>query len=232
MSIRIDEETRTISLGVRDLCGSEALGGSLNLSPLSAARNEMGREVHSAYQATQSAQHGTYLKEYFLRHTMQYGNYSVLIDGRIDGVYEQEGTTVIEEVKSVLSGTEEATLGSVPIAHILQLRIYLYLWAELHPDDNVVGRLVLVRCEPEEIRSLEVVPDANAVRSVIQERLEKIVDEHERSCRLRALKRSRADWIAFPFPKMRKHQDRMVDAVHAALEQERNLLISAPTGIG
>src|SRR5262249_34440719 len=181
MSIRIDEDTKTISLGVRDLCDSEALGGSLNLSPLSAARKEMGREAHSAYQATQSAQHRTYLKEFFLRHTMQFGNYSVLIHGRIDGVYEQEGTTVIEEVKSVLSGTQDATLESVPVAHILQLRIYLYLWAELHPDDDVVGRLVLVRCEPEEIRSLEVVPDTNAVRSVIHGRLKQIVDEHERS---------------------------------------------------
>ena len=232
MSIHIDEENKTISLSVRDLCGSEALGGSLNLSPLSAARNEMGREVHSAYQATQSAQHGTYLKEHSLRHAMQYGNYTVLIHGRVDGVYEQEGTTVIEEVKSILSGSEEATLESVPIAHVLQLRIYLYLWAELHPDDNVVGRLVLVRCESEQIRSLEVVPDADAVRSVIHERLKQIVEEHERSCHLRALKQARADWIAFPFPKMRKHQDRMVEAVQAALEQERNLLISAPTGIG
>ena len=88
MSIQVDEARQTISLSVRDLCGAEALGGSLNLSPLSAARNEMGREVHTTYQATQAATHESYLKEHSLRHTTRHGNYSVVIHGRIDGVYE------------------------------------------------------------------------------------------------------------------------------------------------
>ncbi len=145
MSIHIDEASQTISLSVRDLCGAEAMGGSLNLSPLSAARNEMGREVHAAYQAAQSAEHESYLKEHSLRHTTQYGNYSVVIHGRIDGVYEADGTTVIEEVKSVLSLAEDVNSESVPLAYVLQLRIYLYLWGQLHPGGRVVGRLVLIR---------------------------------------------------------------------------------------
>ena len=232
MSIHIDDETRIISLSVRDLCGAEAMGGSLNLSPLSAARNEMGREVHATYQATQSSQHESYLKEHSLRHTTQYGNYSVEIHGRVDGIYESDGTTVIEEVKSVLSLTEDMTSESAPLAHVLQLRIYLYLWGQLHPGKRVIGRLVLIRCEPEQIRPLEILPDAEVVESVIRERLKQIVDEHEQACRQRALKQARADSIAFPFPKMRKHQDRMIEAVGAALEQRTNLLVSAPTGIG
>jgi len=232
MSIQIDEASRTISLSVRDLCGAEATGGSLNLSPLSAARNEMGREVHTAYQVAQSSQHESYLKEHTLRHTMQFGSYSVVIHGRIDGVYEADGTTVIEEVKSVLSFTEEINSESAPRAYVLQLRIYLYLWGQLHPGAKVVGRLVLIRYEPEQIRPLEILSDADAVGSLIRERLEQIVDEHERACRHRTLKQARADSIHFPFPRMRKHQDRMIEAVSAALEQQSNLLVSAPTGIG
>ena len=154
MSIQIDEASQTISLSVRDLCGAEALGGSLNLSPLSAARNEMGREVHATYQASQSTRHESYLKEHSLRLTTRYGNYSVVIHGRIDGVYEADGTTVIEEVKSVLSLPEEVNSESAPLAYVLQLRIYLHLWEQLHPGGRVVGRLVLIRCEPEEIRSV------------------------------------------------------------------------------
>ncbi|MGH9428692.1 MAG: DEAD/DEAH box helicase family protein, partial [Terriglobia bacterium] len=232
MSIHIDDENRTISLSVRDLCGAEAMGGSLNLSPLSAARNEMGREVHAVYQATQSAQHESYLKEHSLRLTTQYGNYSVVIQGRIDGVYEADGTTVIEEVKSVLSLAEDANSESVPLAYLLQLKIYLYLWGQLHPGGKVVGKLVLIRCEPEQIRPLEIRPDADAVESLIRERLKQIVEEHEQACRHRVLKQARADSIVFPFPRMRKYQDRMIEAVSSALEQQSNLLVSAPTGIG
>jgi len=232
MSIHIDEASQSISLSVRDLCGAEAMGGSLNLSPLSAARNEMGREVHVTYQTTQSTQHESYLKEHSLRHTTQYGNYSVVIQGRVDGIYEADGATVIEEVKSVLSLPEDINSESAPLAYVLQLKIYLYLWGQLHPGGRVVGRLVLIRCEPEQVRPLEILPDAAGVESVIRERLKQIVDEHEQACRHRALKQARADSIIFPFPKMRKHQDRMIEAVSSALEQQSNLLVSAPTGIG
>ena len=232
MSIHIDEARKTISLSVRDLCGAEATGGSLNLSPLSAARNEMGREVHVAYQTAQSSQHESYLREHTLRHTMQFGNYSVVIHGRIDGVYQVAGTTVIEEVKSVLRLGEDVNSESAPLTYVLQLRIYLYLWGQLHPGSRVVGRLVLIRYEPEQIRPLEILPDTEAVGQHICERLKQIVDEHEQACRRRALKQVRADSIVFPFPQMRKHQDRMIEAVSSALEQQSNLLVSAPTGIG
>jgi DNA excision repair protein ERCC-2 len=79
---------------------------------------------------------------------------------------------------------------------------------------------------------LEVLPDTDAVDLLIRERLKQIVDEHEQACRHRALKQARGDSIVFPFPSMRKHQDRMIEAVSSALEQQSNLLISAPTGIG
>jgi DNA excision repair protein ERCC-2 len=232
MSIHIDEASQTITLSVRDLCGAEAMGGSLNLSPLSAVRNEMGREVHTAYQTTQSAEHESYLREHTLRHTMQFGGYSVVIHGRIDGVYEADGTTVIEEVKSVLSLADQMDSESAPQPYVLQLRIYLYLWGQLHPGGRVIGRLVLIRYEPEQIRPLEILPDAEAVESLIHRRLNQIIGEHEQACRHRALKQARADSIIFPFPRMRKHQDRMIEAVSSALDQQSNLLVSAPTGIG
>ena len=79
---------------------------------------------------------------------------------------------------------------------------------------------------------MEILPDTEAVEQLIGERLKQIVDEHEQACRRRALKQVRADSIVFPFPQMRKHQDRMIEAVSSALEQQSNLLVSAPTGIG
>ena len=192
----------------------------------------LDREVHTIYQATQAATHESYLKEHSLRYTTRHGNYSVVIHGRIDGVYETDGTTVIEEVKSVLSFAEGVAATSPPLAYVLQLQVYLYLWGQLHPGARVAGKLVLIRCEPEEIRPLEILPDTGAVESLIEHRLKQILDDHEQACRHRALKQSRAESIHFPFPGMRKHQDRMIAAVSLALEQQTNLLVSAPTGIG
>jgi len=232
MSIHIDDENKSISLSVRDLCGAEATGGSLNLSPLSMARSDLGREIHTAYQAIQSEQRQSYIKEHSLRYTMQYERYSVVIHGRVDGIFEEGGTTVIEEVKSVLGLGEPMAVESAPLAYVLQLEIYLYLWSQLHPDGRVAGRLVLVCSAAEQSRHLEIPPNVERVERLIQERLKQIVEEHDRACRHRASRQARAESIAFPFPTMRKHQDRMIEAVSSALERQSNLLVSAPTGVG
>ncbi len=231
MAIQIDDSTKTITLSVRDLCGAEATGGSLNLSPLSGARNEIGREIHSAHQATQAVAKPAYRKELSLRYTMNHGEYPVVIHGRVDGAYEERGQTVIEEIKSVLSVAAPFESASIPDIYALQLKIYLHLWKQIHPDEVVTGRLTLISCEPERVLTVAIEPDSQTVEALIRERLQQAVKEYEASCRLRTLKQA-ASSLRFPFPQMRKYQDRMVEAIDTALAEGRSLLVSAPTGIG
>ena len=67
MSIQFDYQNRTLTLGVRDLCGPEWSGGSLNLLPLSGARNELGQALHEAHQTRQEKLHPGYQKEQTIR---------------------------------------------------------------------------------------------------------------------------------------------------------------------
>jgi hypothetical protein len=152
----------------------------------------------------------------------------VVIHGRIDGVYEQNRETVLEEIKSILTFGDDFDPQSLPVSYVLQLRIYLYLWLQLHPDQRVSGRLVLISCEPEGVVDLKVEADVPTVEALIAERLQEIIEEYEEACRLRALKGRKAESIRFPFPQMRKHQDRMIEAIENALEERRHLLVSAP----
>lgn len=232
MAIQIDDATKTITLNVRDLCGAEATGGSLNLSPLASARNELGRQIHAGHQAAQAAGKPGYRRELSVRYATHYREYPVVIHGRVDGVYQEGGQTVIEEIKSVLSLPEELEAQPIPEGYVRQLKIYLHLWAQIHPGERVTGQLTLVSCEPERVLTLKIEADPQTVGTLIAERLRQVVDEYEASCRLQALKQAAGGFLPFPFPQMRKHQDRMIEAIDAALAEGRSLLVSAPTGIG
>ena len=232
MAIQIDDLTQTITLSVRDLCDAEATGRSLNLSPLMDVRSDIGRSIHAAYQSSQARDRTGYRKEQTVRFTTNYRGHPVVIHGRIDGVFEQNGEIVLEEIKSVLTFGDDFKPQSLPVSYVLQLRIYLYLWMQLHPDQRVSGRLVLISCEPEGVVDLKVEADVASVEALIAERLQKIIREHEEACQRRALKGAKAESIPFPFPQMRKHQDRMIEAIENALQERRHLLVSAPTGIG
>jgi DNA excision repair protein ERCC-2 len=232
VTIQIDDLNRTVTLSVRDFCDVEATGGSLNLSPLMDIRSDIGRSIHADYQTSQARNRTDYRKEQTVRFMTHHRGHRVVIQGRIDGVYGQNGETVLEEIKSVLTFGDDFRPESLPVSYVLQLKIYLYLWMQLYPHQPVSGRLVLISCEPERVVDLKVEPDVPTVEALIAERLEKIIGEHEEARRRLALKEAKADSISFPFSQVRKHQDRMIEAIENALEEHRHLLVSAPTGIG
>jgi DNA excision repair protein ERCC-2 len=230
--VSVDHQTRSITVSVRDLCDPEAAGGSLNLSPLASVRSGMGRTVHAAHQTSQAAEFPSYRKEQPIRYTTRFREYSVAIHGRIDGVYETQNETILEEIKSVLSWGGGFEAAHVQASYVLQLKIYLYLWMQLHPEITVSGRLILISCEPEGTVALPVSPDTASVEALIAERLQQIVNAEEEACQRRSVKEAKAEAVPFPFPHFRKYQDRMIEAISDALQNQQSLLVSAPTGIG
>ena len=218
MSIQFDYQTRTLTLGVRDLCGPEWSGGSLNLLPLSGARNELGQALHEAHQTRQEKLHPGYRKEQTIRFEIKCKDYSVLIQGRVDGVYERNRQTIIEEIKSVLSLQEEFRREDLPESYFLQLKIYLYLWSQVHEIKDVVGSLVVISCEDQEMAVVEVASDPETIHHFIQEQLERIILESEKSCRRKAEQASQEGTIHFPFSQMRRHQDTMIEVIGSTLQ--------------
>ena len=232
MSIQFDYQNRTLTLGVRDLCGPEWSGGSLNLLPLSGARNELGKALHEAHQTRQEKLQPGYQKEQTIRFEIMHKDYSVLIQGRVDGVYERNRQTIIEEIKSVLRLQEEFRREDLPESYFLQLKIYLYLWSQVHELRDVVGNLVVISCEDQQWTAVEVVSDPKTIQHFIQEQLDWIILVHEESYLRKVEQASQTGNIHFPFSQMRRHQDTMIEAIDSSLQDRQHLLVSAPTGIG
>jgi DNA excision repair protein ERCC-2 len=232
MSLRLDENSRTLSLSVGDLCDEIAGGGSLNATPFQATRLDMGREVHVLHQSESRLQQPGYVTEYPIRFVTAVRGYTIIIQGRLDGLYQEDGAWTIEEVKSVLDWQNPFTLSTVPFHYILQLQMYLFLCLQNPDARHVIGRLVLISCDLSRKHILEVAAEPDKTWELMRAALERFLDRHEQEQVDHARKRTWATRLTFPFPAIRQYQDQMIVAIQKALETQGRLLVSAPTGIG
>ncbi len=257
--IRFQPETREISLSVRDLIyleeepafGPEAM----------ALRARAGAEAHRRQQeeAAAGAEPGSYEAERSVEYRAERRGYRILVQGRIDGLRRETDRWVVEEVKTVIIEAGRFDPGAIARSILedgafadyrLQLELYVLIFgasigasigASLAENGGaalpVAGRLLLRNLagdggESGSQAAVDLSPDIPALRSWMEGRFDLVIDRLEAEERARAVRRSSAERIAFPFPSLRPHQGELMEEVRTALERGERLLACAPTGVG
>lgn len=220
MSLRWDDAARTLDLGVSDLV--EASARDLRAPAMSArARLAAGVALHRALQEV-----GTLQAEVRLRHTLVVRDWTCTVHGRVDGLGEEGGRTVIEELKSsALPGDALSAAPGFP-SWEAQLGWYVLFAREARMAEPV-GRLRVVSLVDGAERVWIVGP---ADAAALHERLAGWIYTHEE--RLAWVARKRAGPVTFAHDEARPGQDEAAAAVEAALRDGRHLLLTAPTGTG
>jgi len=233
MTVRIDDETKTISLSVRDLALGEGGAGSISAEAMPAARAALGREAHAAHQDARAAADETYEREYTLKHTFPFEGWTVAVQGRIDGLSRSGEKFVVEEVKSVYSIERglDRLRGSTNGSWALQLRLYMLFLAR-ESGKETEGHLVLAELRSGRTERVPIALDEQELEAFIASSLRGLIAEHEARRAWRERLATLADEVPFPFETMRPHQDEMIRLVEEALAARAHLLVSAPTGIG
>ena len=254
MAVKIDLAKRKISLGVGDLV-AEPLGNAGRVAGLSMwTRLALGREAHVNRQRTQAGLHEGYAREIFVRYSTTLDDFTVTIQGRIDGVYPSvnDSPCVIEEIKSVVAPPLVfAALDANSYPHYVeQLRLYCFLvgnaggasvsLAAVEANDrnrdgratNIVGRLVFVNVADGATKEIEIRGPFDDSAQLIAERVCVLIAQAREEQRHQEQRRTQSDGLRFPHVKPRQYQDEMMAAVERALKEGRHLLVSAPSGIG
>jgi len=233
MTIRIDDDTHTLSLSIRDLAADETTMGSISAEAMPAARAALGREAHTTHQHARTEAHPGYQSEVLITHTFECDTWTVKAQGRMDGVYRLDEANVVEEIKSVRSidhAVEKLNAGAYR-AWTLQLRLYM-LFLGRESGLTTHGDLVLVEIRAGAGRAVRVALDQDELEAAVTARVRAIISEHEQRLAWRERLSQLAGEVPFPFDTMRPHQDEMVRRIEAALGERTHTLVSAPTGIG
>ncbi|TET33865.1 MAG: hypothetical protein E3J72_15780 [Planctomycetota bacterium] len=231
MTVRIDVEEKTLKCSVRDLAADEERG-SIGGGMLRMGRARIGRDVHQRRQEAQESERD-YRREVSINQTFEIDDWTVTVRGRIDGIYEKDGSTIVEEIKSVILAPEEfSKLKPARYAmYVRQLEFYLY-FLKKQEDVAAAGRLVFVNYPDGEVREFDIKPDLDDVEQSIRRAVkvlieEALVDEREKDAR-----RASVEKIVFPYEAVREWQDVMVEQVEAVCNSGGGILVSAPAGIG
>src|SRR5262245_61773 len=180
MAIRFDPATRTLWLSIRDLVDTSAFPGSVSLTPALRSRAAMGREVHTIHQPAQHEARPSYRAEVTIRQQFLVDGYTVHLQGRIDGLYEEDDTLILEEIKSLLVPPEHfhaIALGDYP-AYEQQLALYVHLLRQQH-SGPVRGHLVFINLADDAAKVLVVTPADTAGDAFLVQQVRRILAGYE-----------------------------------------------------
>ena len=222
-------EGDTLALSVRDLVEFLLRSGDIDRRISAEARNDAmlaGSRIHRKIQKSRGAD---YAAEVPLSFTAKAGEYTVVCEGRADGIFTRDGVITVEEIKGVyrdIARMEEP----VPV-HLAQALCYACFLAEERSLDSVGIRMTYCHLESGEMRSFDLVRTHTELAGWYGGLMEELApwialaerEIRERDRSLRAL--------AFPFP-WRKGQREMASAVYRTIRDGRRIFVQAPTGIG
>ncbi len=232
MTIRFDDEARTLRLSVLDLVEIGADGGHLRLdAPVgSAYRMQVGQQVHADWQEERAGQE-TFRAEVTVRAQVACGDWTVTVHGRLDGLTTEHDHTVVEEVKSTVLGGDALykTMIGDWRSYAAQAELYVWLLAQAgYPSPT--ARLVLVSVLDGARHGLGVPAEIGRVGAWVLQQVDRLCRDRER--RIAWLTERTQNTVPWPFPGVRAGQDVLGRELVEALDALVATLVQAPTGWG
>lgn len=225
--MRYNSDLCTMELSVRELCALAHQSGSLDASsPRSRfAAMQKGSEIHRALQGAEP----NYKAEVFVRNTMVYRGISYTVEGRADGVIEEDGQITVEEIKTTRARGFVAGAGEDAYS---QLRCYAYFLAVSNHVKQVKLRMRLVNAENGEIKDSCSMADTDALYAFYCSLLERVTPYAREELRRREERIPSVRSIGFPYPHPREGQTELAERCFRVIRKGKRLFAQAPTGIG
>ncbi len=225
------EQKKQVKISVRALVEFVLRSGDIDNRRSGAAQKDAmaaGTRIHKKIQKRMG---GNYRAEVPLKYAAldEEEDIELLVEGRADGIFEEDGIVTIDEIKGVYMDLERLT---EPVAvHMAQAMCYGYFYCCDRDLDGVRIQLTYCNLETEEIRRFHEDRSKEELeawfRSVIHEYFKwaRYLCHHE-------LQRNQSiSGLEFPFP-YREGQRDLAVAVYKTISRKKRLFIQAPTGIG
>ena len=225
--MRYDHDTCAVELSVRELCGLAHSSGNLDASHprhrLDAMRR--GGELHRDLQKGQK----NYTAEVPLCNTVTHRGITYTVEGRADGVIEEDGTVTVEEIKSVRA---RGFAFGVRADAYSQLRCYAYFLCVSRHLRRIRLRMRLVNAESGELRDHCSEATADELYDFYISLLERVEPFAREQVRRHELRMPTVAELRFPYPHPREGQVELAERCFRAIRRGRRLFAQAPTGIG
>lgn len=222
-----------LQVAVRELVAFVLATGDLNMTYTGASR---ATEAIRAHQRVQRQRPAGYEAEVPISHLIETNDFFLEITGRIDGVYFSANSNslesvVIDEIKTTTIDLKDAQKANNPI-HWGQAKAYAYMYAAANHLSSVGVQLTYYQLDTQK----QVEDRKHFSLDELQEFFDPLVAQYLKWAAILADWRERRDTsienLQFPFDDYRPGQRKMAVQIYKTIEQQLQLLVQAPTGIG
>lgn len=217
-----------IILPIRRLVDFILKSGSINGTSGGAERAAEGSRIHRKLQ--KAAGEG-YEAEVALSAEREFGGITYQLQGRADGIFEENGMTVIDEIKTTEVPLDQINEDFCP-AHWAQGCCYAQIVCAQRGISDAAVRLTYYQVDTDEIKRFQ----KSFTAQELSARLEELLCRYERWARMQlewgTARNQTLQKLVFPFEEYRTGQRRMAAAVYRTIQQGTRLFCAAPTGIG
>lgn len=221
------KKTVEIRISVRGLVEFILRAGDIDNRRKASPEDAMqeGSRIHRMIQKRMGS---GYHAEVSMKHRFEYENYSLLVEGRADGVMDGAVVT-IDEIKGTYRDLEK--MKEPEAVHVAQAKCYAWMYAHDHDRREMKVQMTYCNLETEEVRrfvysySMEELSAwfLDVVAQYKKWSDEEIAWKEKRQASIRE--------IGFPFP-YREGQKELVTHVYHTICHKKKLFIEAPTGVG
>lgn len=222
-------EKERIKISVRNLVEFILRSGNLDNRRTSVADREAMQKGSRIHRKLQKQMKASYKAEVPLKWEEEYSDFIIEIEGRADGIIDDEEACVIDEIKGVyrdLYFLEEP----VPV-HKAQAMCYAYFYASQKKISKIEVQMTYCHLETEEIKRFREEFSFSYLKKWFEDLLSEYYKWANFQYQRRIERRSSMEGLEFPYP-YRKGQKELVSGVYHTMRTEKQLFIQAPTGIG
>jgi len=225
-----EQQNLEIKISVRNLVEFILRGGNIDnrkkagTSELEAM--QLGSRVHRKIQRQMGS---NYQAEVPLKISMPFDEFTVLVEGRADGIINESGKITIDEIKGTF---KDVMLLKEPVyVHQAQAMCYGYIYGIQNELENVTIQMTYCNLETEQIRRFT----SEYTMLFLEEWFHTLLKEYEKWAKYQTewakIRNQSIRELEFPFP-YREGQRNLATSVYKTILRKKNLFIQAPTGVG
>lgn len=220
--------TKSWRISARSLAEYVYRSGSIESGFAAASSMAEGTKAHKKIQ-------GTYKEEdeyeVFLKEALQHEEIEFLLEGRCDGIIQEDEELVVDEIKSTAKDLSAFDEDTHPV-HWAQARCYAFMLAKERGLERITVQLTYLQIHTEEEKRFRKVETLSFLEGYVKG----LIADFYPYARLMLHHRGKRDTsikaLPFPFPEYRKGQRRLAKAVYKSILDEKDLFAQAPTGTG
>lgn len=186
---------------------------------------QLGSKIHRKIQRQMGS---SYHAEVPLKLVLSEESYDLQIEGRADGIIEEEEIT-IDEIKGIFRNLEQV---ESPInVHLAQAKCYAYIYGKQKNLESIFVQMTYCQLETEEVKRFKEHYSLEELETWFYH----LIDEYKKWARFQIEWKKKRNvsikQIEFPY-EYREGQKNLTTSVYRTILRQKKLFIQAPTGVG